>query len=421
MRLLFFIIVALAAYSTEGLPRFEISGYSSRSDIPQMMVTFENGVSDSLVLEPYSDSPCNFIGQLENYPSTAAVTGCLAQPGDKMSITLLSDLNTKSNMYELDFDGTVEIVENPFKYQEEPSGVHHPDSRAADGGFHKHDDKMNDEEKDSLMESLAGAVTAEAVRWPRKLYTKVKFGYDKTMKKQMAAQGTTIGKWIDSVMAHVQSYYKHPTLPTKIMFKYDKKKTIFKNANWPNTDYLNQASQAGVEDNDPDVDLYAWFGKDKDYWGTVGLAWVGGCCKTHDKTSFNEWRKTAAATAMVLAHEMGHNFGMSHDFDKKHGGDNSACNGLGIMSYGDAPAKWSQCSISDFTGYYNLRKWGERCLSSWSWKKPCEDDCPGPLCGISAPGLCTDKGCGGRNCYGGCNGNSKSYFDKYCKKTCGKC
>ena len=61
---------------------------------------------------------------------------------------------------------------------------------------------------------------------------------------------------------------------------------------------------------------------------------------------------------------MCHNFGMSHDFDEKHGGDNGHCNGQGIMSYGDAPAKWSTCSVNDFTGYYNSQKWGSTCLKS---------------------------------------------------------
>ena len=54
---------------------------------------------------------------------------------------------------------------------------------------------------------------------------------------------------------------------------------------------------------------------------------------------------------------------MSHDFDEKHGGQgNQACDNKGIMSYGNAPAMWSSCSISDFTGYYNSQKWGETCL-----------------------------------------------------------
>ena len=84
--------------------------------MPDMRVTFENGISDVMVLEPFTKSPCNFIGKLKRYPSSLAVTGCMNNPGDKMHITLLADINTESAMYELDFDGRVTIIESPFKY-----------------------------------------------------------------------------------------------------------------------------------------------------------------------------------------------------------------------------------------------------------------------------------------------------------------
>ena len=71
------------------------------------------------------------------------------------------------------------------------------------------------------------------------------------------------------------------------------------------------------------------------------------------------------AIFQVVSHEVGHNFGMSHDFDEKHGGKNNPeCDSKGIMSYGDAPVAWSDCSVSDFTGHYNSQKWGETCLKS---------------------------------------------------------
>ena len=41
---------------------------------------------------------------------------------------------------------------------------------------------------------------------------------------------------------------------------------------------------------------------------------------------------------------MGHNLGMLHDFDDKHGGDGGPCDKQGIMSYGTFPQKWSTCS-----------------------------------------------------------------------------
>jgi len=414
---LFVLLVGIASSlaAPQGLPSFEISGYS-RSNIPEMLVTFQNGDAHEMVLEPYSDSPCNFIGHLKTIPSTLAVTGCMNKPGDTMHITLLSDINTVSAMYELDFEGQVSALENPFKHQKERSGKYPLKNREAGGkcenGFEKDQDKMGDEEENLTMELEADAQTSAAVSWPRKQYAYVKFGYDKTMKKQLKKQGTNFATWVDSVMTHVQQYYRHYTLPTKIEFKYDTSETIYKNLRLPNTDFLNNWSQYGKDDADPKVDLYTAFGKDNDYYGTVGLAWVGGACKEHKKTSFNEWRKTPAETAMVVAHEIGHNFGMSHDFDEKHGGDNGKCNGQGIMSYGDAPAKWSACSVSDFTGYYNSRKWGTTCLKSWA--PYCGDACPN--CGVTPNTICSDP-----SRFGGCNGRYKSLFDANCKKTCGLC
>ena len=67
----------------------------------------------------------------------------------------------------------------------------------------------------------------------------------------------------------------------------------------PSTDYLNDWSEIGEKDADQKVDLYVAFGKDPDYWGTVGLAWVGGACEPYHKTSMNEHRNTPAETAMV--------------------------------------------------------------------------------------------------------------------------
>ena len=99
------------------MPSFSISGYS-RSNVPEMTVTFENGHDEEIVLEPYSTSPCNYIGELKNEPgSSVGVTGCLNGPDDKMYITLLSDKNTLSFAYIMDYDGKVTADENPLKNQ----------------------------------------------------------------------------------------------------------------------------------------------------------------------------------------------------------------------------------------------------------------------------------------------------------------
>jgi len=416
MRILILLAVCTGSMAApSGLPSFKINGYS-RSSIPEMAVTFENGVTHEMVLEPYGEHPCNFIGELKHYPSSAAVTGCLNNPEDKMHITLITDLNTKSAMYEMNYEGQLTALENPFKYQTEPSGIHHPTMRQ-DTGYTNHDDEMGDEEKDAEKEFEAEEALVDAPEsfaFKKKLYAYIKFGYEKSMKEQLDSEGKSIENFIDDVMTHVQSYYKNPSLKTKILFKYDTAETIFEPVYWRSTDNLDAASDRGVADGDEKVDLYAWFGKDTNYWGTVGLAWVGGACSARIKTSFNEWRQTAVETAMVVAHEIGHNFGMSHDFDDKHGGQNSPCNGEGIMSYGDAPAKWSECSISDFEGYYLSNEWGTKCLKDWN--AYCGDRCPGSTCYVSATDICQKK-----DMYGGCNGMYKSYFDTFCAATCNVC
>ena len=80
---------------------------------------------------------------------------------------------------------------------------------------------MGDEEEDLLME-LEAEVTAKtgaAMTWPSERYAYVKFGYDNTLKNQLATVGKSFNTWVDSVMTHVQAHYRHSSLPTKIQFK----------------------------------------------------------------------------------------------------------------------------------------------------------------------------------------------------------
>ena len=72
----------------------------------------------------------------------------------------------------------------------------------------------------------------------------------------------------------------------------------------PTTDFLDAWSEIGQKDADPKIDLYIAFGKDPVMHGSVGLAWTGGACKNYHKTSFNEWRRTPAETAMVYHKNM---------------------------------------------------------------------------------------------------------------------
>merc|ERR1719216_801337 len=101
--------------------------------------------------------------------------------------------------------------------------------------------------------------------------------------------------------------------------------------------------------------------------GVAGMAWVGTLCMHSGyNTNLNEAYSSQAVSAFILSHELGHNFGMSHDFDDSHGGKGNSCDNTGIMSYGSTDyTGWSTCSRSDFERHYASKKWAN-CLEDIS-------------------------------------------------------
>lgn len=91
------------------------------------------------------------------------------------------------------------------------------------------------------------------------------------------------------------------------------------------------------------------------------------------KMNVNEARtwKDTNMLGDLLAHEIGHNLGMHHDFASEPRDRKRRCDCKGVMSYdhlcrSKVPAQWSSCSRDDFKNHYDkmVRQNGKWCLRS---------------------------------------------------------
>ena len=103
--------------------------------------------------------------------------------------------------------------------------------------------------------------------------------------------------------------------------------------------------------------------------GAAGWAPVGVICNSHASSRRLIGAKVGRVTmtAYIVAHEAGHNLGMSHDFVSKNNPryyKGQSCDNKGIMSYGSPPMEWSKCSKNDFMARYNLVGSANWCLES---------------------------------------------------------
>ena len=98
---------------------------------------------------------------------------------------------------------------------------------------------------------------------------------------------------------------------------------------------------------------------------TVGSAWVDQVCGRptirQGPFSISLARGSDMNTAETLAHEIGHNLGIEHDFTPGRRGRTCGPGqwrkGGALMNYGRPLGKtWSKCSAEDFTRYFKYNQ-----------------------------------------------------------------
>jgi len=345
--------------------KFHVVSSRSIEEAPTIQVTFANGVKDDLELTHYrmnkeSAVGCNYIGHLRSNPSSSvAVTGCLNKPGDRMDVTLISKHNT-NKMFSVDFDGNAKPIPNPF---EEGATSTVKRINRDDGEWQQN----GDEEVNEALEQEIELAAVTSI--PARLQATIKFGYEQGMKDALGDED--FDSWISSVMTHTRAHYRHSeSLGTEIEFEVIGTALFEEGAYWYADDNIYDASaaSAAATSSGVDVDVYSWWCQSGG-GGTAGIAWLGTLCYQPSgyNTNLNEMQWSAAGSGFVLAHELGHNFGMKHDFDEDHGGWGGPCDNTGIMSYGSYDYdSWSTCSRADWEHHYSYYQWGDTCLDDIS-------------------------------------------------------
>ena len=189
-------------------------------------------------------------------------------------------------------------------------------------------------------------------------------GYDDGILKQLGGVSQTEA-YIASIWTHLQVNYCHSSLGSKVLVERLPGIKHYAGMNLKGDAASLQSMFTNTENDLNGADLMVYIGFN--LAGRIhggGMAYLGFACINgldKYKQSITCYGTSHSAMGETLAHEVGHNLGMAHDFATQHGGDGKTgsggpCDFEGFMSYGTFKSQWSECSVKDFTAQYMRNK-----------------------------------------------------------------